>query len=209
MKQEINIVVAGVGGQGSILASHIIAEAAMCSNDTRREHFKVRVGETFGAAMRGGAVASHIRLGLVESPLVGSGRADLIVAMEPLEGLRNAAKYLAQDGLVLVNRASIPPVDVKVGNFEYPTEDMIVQSIGNLGGKVVFIDATNLAIKAGTAKTVSVVMIGAAYASGLIPCTEEKIKQSIENRVPAKFTKANLDAFALGAEEYRRITNGS
>ena len=83
-----NIIVAGVGGQGSILASHIIAEAAIKAGEQKKEQINVRVGETFGAAMRGGAVASHIRIGDVYGPLVGKGKADLVLALEPLEGLR-------------------------------------------------------------------------------------------------------------------------
>ena len=122
---ERNIIVAGVGGQGSILASHIIAEAAIRSKEATGEELNVRVGETFGAAQRGGAVASHVRIGDIHGPLVRKGRADLVVALEPLEGLRIGLPYLAKDGVAIVNTITEAPVDAKVGAVEYPALDAI------------------------------------------------------------------------------------
>ncbi len=197
---ETNIIVAGVGGQGSILASHIIAEATLLEHGGK---YSVRVGETFGAAQRGGAVASHVRLGeKVSSPLLGRGTADMILALEPLEGLRLGLPYLAAGGVAILNTAPQVPVDVKVGAAAYPELADITGALGKIGKKVVPIDGTSLAAEAGSAKVLSVVMLGAACASGLLPFSEETILAAIRARVPEKTIETNLEAFRLGKEAY-------
>ena len=164
---EANIIVTGVGGQGSILASHIIAEAALKEHG---EKYRVRVGETFGAAQRGGAVASHVRIGEeVHGPLLGRGTAGLIIALEPLEALRLGVPYLSPEGIVVMNTTMQVPVDVKVGAVEYPSLEMIIDALKRLGKRVVAFDGGELAAEAGSSKVLSMVMLGAAYASGLLP----------------------------------------
>lgn len=194
---KLNLIVAGVGGQGSILASHIIAEAVIKASDTAG-NVNVRVGETFGAAMRGGAVASHVRIGKVYGPLVGTGEADLVLALEPLEGLRVGIPYLSPEGVAILNSVPNYPVDVKSGAAKYPAMNEIKQALKEIGKEVIIIDAGALAIEAGNAKTLSVVMLGAAFASGLFPFTEENIIEAIKERVPAKTLDINLKAFELG-----------
>src|SRR3990170_1844510 len=101
--KDLNLIVAGVGGQGSVLASHIVADAAV------RAGLKARVGETFGAAMRGGAVSSHIRIGEdVQGPLVAEDKLDILIALEPLEGLRIGVKYLSPTGIAILNTKAVP-----------------------------------------------------------------------------------------------------
>jgi len=119
---SIDIIVAGVGGQGSILASHIIAEAAILAD--KKHKLNVRVGETFGAAMRGGAVASHVRIGEdVYGPLVGKGQADMVLALEPLEGLGAALASgvlpFGQDSMLDAVKKRVPQkfLDVNVEAF--------------------------------------------------------------------------------------------
>jgi indolepyruvate ferredoxin oxidoreductase beta subunit len=202
---NINLIVAGVGGQGSILASHIIAEAAIQGASAQGTagnggNFNVRVGETFGAAMRGGAVASHVRIGDVHGPLVGKGQADMILALEPLEGLRIGVEYVKSGGLAILNTDPFAPVDVKIGAAHYPAVAEIVKALEKMGGIVTVIDATKLALEAGTAKAMNVVMLGAAYASGLFPFSEQIMVDAIRERVPQKFLEVNLKAFALGKE---------
>lgn len=197
-----NIIVAGVGGQGSILASHIIAEAAIKAASAKKEQVNVRVGETFGAAMRGGAVASHVRIGNVYGPLISKGQADLILALEPLEGLRLGIDYLSAKGTAILNSEPLPPVDVKIGAVKYPSLDLIIASLKKLGETVVALDATKLAIEAGHPKTVSVVMLGAAFAGGCLPFDETTLLEAIEERVPAKTLEVNLKAFKLGKEAF-------
>ncbi len=199
---ETNIIVAGVGGQGSILASHIIAEAAILEHGGR---YHARVGETFGAAQRGGAVASHVRIGEeVYGPLLGQGTADLILALEPLEALRLGVPYLAAEGVAVINTTQQVPVDVKVGAADYPELSAITEALSEIGGRVVTLDGAALAEEAGSPKVLSVVMLGAAFASGLLPFSEETVLAAIKARVPQKTIDINLAAFALGKEAYQK-----
>lgn len=197
---ERNVIVAGIGGQGSILASHLIAEATIKTHDDK---YNIRVGETFGAAQRGGAVASHVRIGeMVYSPLVGKGKADLILALEPLEGLRVGVPYLSAEGMVIINTKMEVPVDVKVGAVEYPALEDIVGSMDDIGEKVIAIDGSRIAATAGSSKVLSVVMLGAAFASGLIPVAEDIMLDVITQKVPPKTVEMNMKAFEMGKEAY-------
>jgi len=197
---ESNIIVTGVGGQGSILVSSIIAQAAIKQHG---EKYRVRVGETFGAAQRGGAVASHVRVGEgVHGPLVGRGAADLIIALEPLEGLRLGVNYLSPYGVVVMNTARHIPVDVKVGAVTYPELDTIVGALSKLGERVVHFDGSELAAEAGSSKVLSIVMLGAAYASGKLPVSEEVLLSVISKKVPPQTVETNLAAFMLGKEAF-------
>ena len=198
-----DIIVAGVGGQGSILASHILAEAAILSEGQSPDskQVNVRVGETFGAAMRGGAVASHVRFGEgVYGPLVSRGRADMIIALEPLEGLRIGVEYVKQDGIVVLNDQRIPPVDVKIGAVRYPEIREIKEALEQLGARVKVVSGNRLAEQAGTAKALNIVMLGAALACGILPFGEQILLEAIKRRVPQRFLDANLQAFRLGKE---------
>jgi indolepyruvate ferredoxin oxidoreductase beta subunit len=195
---EVSLIIAGVGGQGSILASHIVAIAAI------KEGLRARVGETFGAAMRGGAVASHVRVGKeVHAPLVPKDGADLVVALEPLEGLRNAVKYLKEGGLLLTNVRPWFPVDVNIGRAEYPSMDAIREAIQKLGGKVIEIDATSLAQQAGNVRTVNTVMLGALAATGKLPFSTEALKEAVNENVPPKTVDVNARAFELGLAAFK------
>lgn len=194
---RFNLVVGGVGGQGSILSSRIIADAAI------KNGYEVRVGETFGAAMRGGSVASHVKIGDIYSPLVGEDEADIIVSMEPLEALRIGLKYLSPQGIVISDIKPWYPVDVNIEAADYPSLDFIEESLLKLGKKVYLIDATELAIKAGHTKTANIVLIGALAATGALPIKKSYLLQAIEERVPRKMIKANLEAYDLGFESIK------
>ena len=198
---SVDIIVAGVGGQGSILASHILAEAAILSESRSPERVNVRVGETFGAAMRGGAVASHVRFGEgVYGPLVSRGKADMVIALEPLEGLRIAVEYIKKDGITLLNEERIPPVDVKIGAVRYPDIGEIRAALEELGATVKVVAGNRLAEQAGTAKALNIVMLGAAFGCGILPFSEQILLEAVKRRVPQRFIDANLKAFELGKE---------
>ncbi|HEY3314972.1 MAG TPA: indolepyruvate oxidoreductase subunit beta [Bacillota bacterium] len=197
---KLDLIVAGVGGQGSILASHLIADAAIAYAERTGEQMGVRVGETFGAAMRGGAVASHVRIGKVEGPLVPVGSAKVVLALEPLEGLRIGGEYLGRGSLALFNTQPIPPVDVKVGVARYPSKEEIEGAVAGLGAKLRWVDANALAQKAGDLRTLNVVMVGALYGTGLLPFSPEDLTNVIKDRVPPKTIDLNLKAFELGRE---------
>jgi len=199
---EYNIIVAGIGGQGSILASHVLAEAAIENNLRNGKKANVRVGETFGAAQRGGAVASHVRIGDIYGPLVRKGHADMVLALEPLEGLRIGVDYLSPSGVAILNTAAVSPVDVKVGAAEYPSIDKIKEALTAIGRKAVIFDAEALAIRAGSAKCVNIVMLGAACASGELPFEEDILLSAVTGRLPERLVKMNLEAFELGKQAY-------
>ncbi|MDI6884256.1 MAG: indolepyruvate ferredoxin oxidoreductase subunit beta [Hadesarchaea archaeon] len=190
---DLNLIIAGVGGQGSILASHIVATAAI------RDGLRARVGETFGAAMRGGAVASHVRIGKeIHAPLVPKDGAEIVLALEPLEGLRNIVNFLCKGGLLLTNTRPWLPVDVNIGRAEYPSMESIKNAAEKLGGKVIEIDATSLAQQAGNVRTMNTVMLGALAATGKLPFPVETLKEVIKENVPPKTIDVNLRAFELG-----------
>jgi len=196
-----NLIIAGVGGQGSILASRVVADAAIKAGVETGESLKVRIGETFGAAMRGGAVASHVRIGPdVGGPLVPKRGAQAILALEPLEGLRVGVPYLAPGGVAILNTSEIMPMEVKIGTAKYPTIEEIKEALSRLGGKVYLINATDLAIQAGNAKTVSAVMLGALAKLSKLPFNVEKMKEALKGRVPQTTIEVNEKAFQLGFE---------
>jgi len=201
------MIVAGVGGQGTILASHIFAEAAIRYLVNKRNHdIKVRIGETFGAAMRGGAVASHIRIGTkVFSPLVPENKADVILGLEPLEALRVGLKYIALDGMVIMNTRKYEPVDVKTGQAEYPLILDINEAFMKLNAKVIALDATEIALRVGTVKVMNVVMLGGLAACKKNPIPQRILKEVIKGRVPPKTIEINLKAFEAGFNKVNEV----
>ena len=193
MIEEYNIIVAGVGGQGSILFAHILGNAAIA------EGYQVRVAETYGAAMRGGAVSGHIRMGSsVFAPTVRPDKLDLLVGLEPLEGLRLGVKYLSPEGTAIINTRPMSPIDVNVGNAVYPDMDEISEGLGGLCKEVFTIDASSLALEAGSIRTLNIVMLGAAAGKGKLPISKTILEETIMNMVPPRTKDINRKAFALG-----------
>ncbi|MBS7638804.1 indolepyruvate oxidoreductase subunit beta [Candidatus Bathyarchaeota archaeon] len=197
--KEFNLVIAGIGGQGNLLASEIIASAAV------REGHRVRVGETFGAAQRGGPVASYIRIGSeVYSPILDPGRADLIVGLEAVETLRNAFRFLRPGGAVVMNTRPIVPVEVSMGLQKYPSLQEIIEALRRIGAeKIIHFDATSEAERLGMALVMNMIMVGAAAGSGLLPISTEAIRQVITERLAGPLLELNLKAFELGLEKSR------
>lgn len=195
-----NVIVAGVGGQGSILAAHILGKAALRQAAKTGKKVQVRVGETYGAAMRGGKVFSHVRIGDVRAPLTQSDGADLIVGLEPLETLRVAIPYLAPGGVCVLNTTPYVPADVKMGRAKYPEIDGLLGALGKLGRKVVSFDATAVARELGKPQVMSVVMLGAASAAGILPVDEESLKETIVEEAPKGTAELNLRAFDRGRD---------
>jgi len=195
-----NMIIAGVGGQGTILASHIFADAAIRASVINGDNdMKVRLGETFGAAMRGGAVASHIKIGSdVYSPLVPEDKADVILGLEPLETLRVGVNYIAPGGMVIMNIWKYESIDIKTGQAEYPSISDITDSFKKLNADVITLDATEIAIKVGTSKAMNVVMLGALASLPTNPVPRKILEEVIKDRVPPKTIEVNLKAFELG-----------
>jgi indolepyruvate ferredoxin oxidoreductase beta subunit len=188
----MNIVIAGVGGQGTVLASKIIAEAAAVSG-----YSAVRTGETIGMSQRGGSVVSFVRFGECDSPYFAKGQADLLIAFEICEAARSLP-YLKKGGKAVINDLQINPVTVSLGNAVYDTEKM--KSYINENASAVFLNALDIAKTTGSEKCVNTVMLGAAAASDVLPLSKESIIAAIEKNVKPKFIEMNITAFTNAAK---------
>lgn len=187
MQNTKNIMIVGVGGQGTLLASRILGNAVIS------EGYDVKVSEVHGMSQRGGSVVTYVKYGdKVFSPIIDRGEADMILAFEKLEAAR-ALPYLKEGGTVILNDREIAPMPVITGAAEYP--DGLVADIA-AKAKVIAIDALSLSLEAGSAKAVNVVLIGVLARSSDI--SKEVWIQTIEDTVPAKFLELNLKAFELG-----------
>jgi len=191
---ELDILIAGVGGQGNLLASEIISWASV------KEGFRIHVADIFGAAQRGGAVTSHIRVGnAVHNPVMPRGSAHILLGFEPVECLR-AAGFLRPDCTAIINTRMIIPSSVSLGQASYPALEEITAVLRKLVNRIVTLDAAALATKAGDALIVNVVMVGALAGSGLTQIRKETFIEAIRNLVPKGTEQNNLNAFNLGFE---------
>ena len=191
---EYNIVFTGVGGQGVLLASQVIGNAAFEAGEN------VRLGEVHGMSQRGGSVIAHVRFGDdVYGPMVPVGKADVIVALEPMEALRHA-EYLKEDGTMVVNFNTEDPLPVQEGQAEYPDEEILEEHLESFGN-LVRVDADALAEEAGHRIVSNTVMIGVLQAVEGFPLDESAVTDALEAQVPADALEANLNAFELGRQQ--------
>lgn len=183
-----SIMIVGVGGQGTLLASRILGSALLdCGYD-------VKVSEVHGMSQRGGSVVTYVRYGEnVASPIIEKGEADIILAFEQLEAAR-WLEYLKPDGKIVVNTQKIDPMPVVIGTTEYP--DGVIEAIKAAGADVEELDALPLAVEAGTSKAVNVVLIGAMAKN--MPLDKEVWIKALKESVPPKFLELNLKAFEMG-----------
>ncbi len=189
---ECDVVIVGVGGQGVILISDVLGRAAV------RAGKPVRGAETHGMAQRGGSVINYTRIGCKFSPMVPSGGADVLLALEPAEALR-FAHYLSQDGIAIVNNRPVLPITVTTGKASYPPVNEILKNLRTVCKDVKLMDATSLAKQAGTAQAMNVVMLGAL--SRYIPLPEKLLIDALCDVVPEKYLDVNKNAFELGKAE--------
>lgn len=182
-----NCLLCGVGGQGTVLASKLIAMSAMDKGQN------ARTAETIGMAQRGGCVVSHVRTGdEISSPMIPLGQADVIIGFEPAEAVR-CMPYLKKDGVVIVNCKAVKPVTASLGNSSYDGTEMIEYLKANVKNLIV-INGDEIAEKCGTAKVINVAMLGCAVNSGALGITLEDIEKAIISRLPEKFHALNLKA---------------
>ncbi len=182
-----NIMIVGVGGQGTLLASRILG------NTVINEGYDVKVSEVHGMSQRGGSVVTYVKFGdKVYSPIIGKGEADIILAFEMLEAYR-ALPFLKKGGKLIMNTQAMDPMPVITGAAEYP--ENITEKLTALAD-VTALDALKLAKEAGNSKSVNVVLIGVMAKNTDIPY--EKWVEVIKTTVPAKFLDVNLKAFELG-----------
>jgi len=191
---EFNIVLAGVGGQGTILAAEILGAAAV------KDCLNVRVSEIHGMAQRGGAVTSNVRIGeRVLSSTVLEGQADVLVGFELLETLRNL-KFASEKTLVIMSDERISPTELAAKNIDYPSMDKILEKIHRFTKKVIIVPTEKLSKQAGSILTRNVILIGALAATGKIPIKTESLMEALKELVPAKQLEMNIKAFKLGFE---------
>lgn len=186
--QTKNIMIVGVGGQGSLLASKLLGHLLLSQG------YDVKVSEVHGMSQRGGSVVTYVRYGdRVYSPVINQGEADYIVSFELLEAAR-WLPYLKEDGQIVTNTQQIDPMPVITGAAQYPED--LVEKMKAAGAKVDALDCLALAEEAGSAKAVNIVLLGRL--SHYFDLPEEAWMASLEANVPAKFLEMNKKAFALG-----------
>ena len=187
MKKDI--LICGVGGQGTVLASKLIAAAAMAEGNI------VHSAETIGMAQRGGSVTSHVRIGEAYSPLIPKGKCDMIISFEPSEAVRNLS-YLKQDGRVIVNADPVKPTTESLHETGYDGTDMIEYLQKKC--QVLAVDGQQLCAEFGSSKYLNVILLGVAAGSGVLDIPKEAIQKEIRVRVPSKFVENNRLAFEKG-----------
>ena len=188
-----NIILCGVGGQGTILASRLIAAAAMAKD------IPVHTAETIGMAQRGGSVFSHIRIGEgVFSPLIAKGEADLLIGFEPGETVRQLP-YLKKGGTVVCSKSPVMPVSAMIGQSAYRADQMI-DFLREHVESLVGVDADEAARQLGSAKALNVVLLGAAVRSGALGFDMEDMMEAIRAKVPERFLGLNKKALTYHKE---------
>ncbi len=188
-----NCILAGVGGQGTVLASKLIAQCAM-----ERGEF-VRTAETIGMAQRGGCVVSHVRVGEdAHSPLLPLGSADLLIAFEPAEAVRTLP-YLKKGGTVVVSTTPVQPVTVSLSGKSYDASAMLAYLRQNCE-QVVEVDTAGICQQCSSQKVANVALLGAAAASGALGVTPEELESAVTRRLPEKFLEMNRRALYAGAK---------
>jgi indolepyruvate ferredoxin oxidoreductase beta subunit len=199
----MNVIITGVGGQGNVMASRVLAGMLVGAG------YIVTIGETFGMSQRGGSVMSHLRISSasVLSPQIPQGRADIIIALEPVEALRVLIKYGNPAVAVLSNSRVVYPVGVITGDFVYPSLDEIKSAFEKLTANNWLIDATSVAVELGNPVLSNIVMIGALAKKSLLPICRRDFEKEIARNMAADKCEINLRAFDAGAGMIENIVD--
>jgi len=200
LKTNLRIFLTGVGGQGTLLASRLLGEAALAAG------YEPMVSETHGMAQRGGIVVSTVVLGDLQSPLISPGEADIVLGFEALEAFRALDRCHART-LVIANTATQVPYPVAIGQAKYPSVAEMFQRLAAQVGALLSFDAGDLSRQAGSPLAVNMVLLGALAATESLPITAEDILSVIRTRTKEKFLASNLKAFELGAAAARDPRN--
>lgn len=194
-RKSTNILLCGVGGQGTVLASRLIAAAAM------KKQIPVKTAETIGMSQRGGSVVSHIRLGKAYSPQIARGQADLIIGFEPAEALR-MLPFLKEGGTVILSNRPVKPVSTNIGLSSYPEAEILTYLKAHTSHCFV-VDPDKALQTLGNAKVLNMVLLGAAVRSHALPLTTAEIKDAITEKVPQKFQELNFAALEYQEDDYQ------
>lgn len=186
-----NILICGVGGQGTVLAAKVISQAAVSGGQ------KVLSAETIGMAQRGGSVTSHVRIGEnVYSPLIPKGQADLIIAFEASEAVRNI-EYLKKGGTAVINSKILQPTTASLTGKKFDTEEMI-DYLRTIGTKIVVVDADTISQKIGSPKVVNMILLGTATQTGVV--SKEEVLNALKLLVKPEFYELNVKAVEEGSK---------
>ncbi len=191
-----NIILAGVGGQGTVLASKLIA---LCAQN-RGQH--VRTAETIGMAQRGGCVVSHVRFGdAVFSPMVPKRQAGVIIGFEPAEAVR-CLPYLKEGGVVVVSKKAVKPVTASLAGSDYDGTEAL-NYLRRHVKKLIVVDGDGVCAECGSAKVLNVALLGAASESGMLGIPVSELEKAVRDRIDPRFIEMNLKALAAGAKTAR------
>lgn len=193
--KTINVILTGVGGQGNVMASRVLAGMLVDAG------LVVTIGETFGMSQRGGSVMSHLRISpdSVRSPQIPKGGADVIVALEPLEALRVLTVYGNPQVSVLSNSRPVYPIGVITGELAYPSDEDIRKAFNQLTAQSWMLDATSVGLQLGNPVLSNIVMIGALAQTGLLPVDRRMFEKEIRKTLSMEKCTVNLKAFDEGA----------
>ena len=187
-----NCLLCGVGGQGVVLASKLIAYAAM------EKGLNVRTSETIGMSQRGGSVVTHVRMGeTVHSPMIPKGSADVVMAFEPAEAVRNLS-YLKEDGVMVVDKKAVKPVTATLSQNKYDGKEAL-EYLQKKVKNLYIIDGDAICEEAGSSKVLNVVLLGVALGSGVLSIPLDDMKEIIKKHVKPQFVEMNIKALELGA----------
>jgi len=193
-KESYNLIITGVGGQGNVLSSQLVGQAFV------RKGYFVTIGETYGASQRGGSVMSHIRISSRKqlSPLIPKGKADVVVALEPVEGLRVLTAYGNSETIAIANTRPIYPVDVTAGQEKYPEMEEIEKALARLSRRVYTIPATEKAMQMGSPILGNMIMIGALLELDLLPLSAGEFQETLAKNFDERKLSINLRALEEG-----------
>ena len=195
-KDPLNLIIAGVGGQGNVSMSFLIGKALV------KKGYFVTVFDNYGASQRLGAVASHIKISKEasnNSPLLHEGDADIIVGLEPVELLRNLSRFGNPDVMTITNSRPVYPIGVISGEVEYPDLNRALETIGMLSAKSWIIHATEEALKLGDPIFANVILLGALLGSCTLPLDKNSVEEVLKEQLPKAF-KMNMVALSKGLE---------
>ncbi len=189
--KPMRLIIVAVGGQGNLLASKVLGEAALMAD------IPVRMSEIHGMAQRGGVVESALVFGNAQSTIISDGEADVLVGFEPSETLRALNKCSART-TVITNMAPLPPFTVAIGKGIYPDLENITALIEAKTHRLIAFDAAEQARAAGNIMSLNIVLLGALCRTELLPLKADTVREAIRTRTKQAFVEANLKAFDLG-----------
>ena len=199
IKDPLNIIISGVGGQGNILATELLASALL------EKGYFATVGETYGASQRGGSVMSHVRISATTEygVLIPLQQADIIVSFEPTDTLRVARDYANKSTLIITDSRPNYPLGVLIGETQYPPIEAIEAELNKLSGQVQIIEATRLAVEAGNSQATNILLMGALTALPSVPIDIDDYERILEQRFSGQVLEMNRKVLKIGYEQVK------